>query len=382
VDAPPKVYNGDSRKILLFGLRRGGSHYYALDVTDPGKPKFLWKIGPETEGFSEMGQSWSTPQLGKVKYEKGEKLVCFIGGGYDENQDKNILMTPDTQGRAVYVVDLFTGAQLWRWDYERDRGMKYSIPSDISQVDTDGNGYIDRLYVGDTGGRLWRFDMDNPNPKSWSGRILFNTQVETTGNTRKFFYRPDVTLEDGYEMVFFGTGDRERPNEIKTINKFYAFRDIGVISTFSEKDLVDVTKGAATVQDFNNKKGWFISLERGKGEKVFAPPVVLFKVVYFSTFTPPAEKDDRYGIARIYALDYQNGGPILNLNPTNDTEKVKIDLSDRSTIIGTGVPSGTVLSVLNGKLVGFTGFQGGVYYTPLRKNATIIPMWWKEVSKK
>ena len=382
VDASPKAYTGGSQKILLFGLRRGGSHYYALDVTDPEKPKFLWKIGSETKDYSEIGQSWSTPQIGKIKYKTGEKVVCFIGGGYDENQDKNILMTPDTKGRAVYVVDLFTGAQLWRWDYERDPGMKYSIPSDISQVDTDGNGYIDRLYVGDTGGRLWRFDMNNPNPKSWSGRILLNTQAEATVNTRKFFCRPDVTLEDGYEMVFFGTGDREHPNETKMINKFYALRDIGVISTFSEKDLVDVTKGTAAVQDFDNKKGWFISLEGGKGEKVFAPPVVLFKVVYFSTFSPPTEKDDPNGIARIYALDYQNGGPILNLNPANDIEKVKIDLSDRSTIIGTGVPSGTVLSVLNGKLVGFTGFQGGVYNTPLKKNSTIIPIWWREVSKK
>lgn len=112
------------------------------------------------------------PSNWKDKIRNRGKVVCFIGGGYDENQDKNILMTPDTKGRAVYVVDLFTGAQLWRWDYERDPGMKYSIPSDISQVDTDGNGYIDRLYVGDTGGgsgdSIWITPTRNLGPEEFS----------------------------------------------------------------------------------------------------------------------------------------------------------------------------------------------------------------------
>jgi len=390
VDGSPKAYIGDSRKIIIFGLRRGGSHYYALDVTHPEKPKFLWKIGPKTKDYSEIGQSWSIPQIGKIRYGNGEKVVCFIGGGYDENQDKNILMTPDRKGRAVFAVDLFTGKQLWRWDNENDPNMKHSIPSDISCVDTNGDGYIDRLYVGDTGGRLWRFDMNTPDPKSWSGRILFDTKAErilsdtkteAKVNPCKIFYRPDVTLEDGYEMVFFGTGDREHPNGIKTVNKFFAIRDIGVNSPFSEKDLVDVTKGTATVQDFDNKRGWFFSLAADKGEKVFAPPVVLFKVVYFSTFTPPTEKDDSNGIARLYALDYRNGGPILDLNPSNNLFGEKIDLSDRSKVIGNGFPSNTVISVFDGKPIAMTGFSGGVYNTPIKKNSTIIPVWWKEVKK-
>ena len=88
VDGSPKAYITESQKIILFGLRRGGSNYYALDVTDPENPKFLWKIGPETPGYAEMGQTWSTPQMGKIRFGSSEKVVAFIGGGYDENQDK------------------------------------------------------------------------------------------------------------------------------------------------------------------------------------------------------------------------------------------------------------------------------------------------------
>jgi len=377
VDGSPKAYITESQKIIVFGLRRGGSYYYALDVTDPDNPKFLWEIGPETTGFSEMGQTWSTPQIGKIKLESGEKVVCFVGGGYDETQDRKNPTSEDKKGRAVYVVDLFTGQQVWRWDFARDPNMKYSIPSDISCVDTNGDGYIDRLYVGDTGGRLWRFDISESDPTAWSGSTLFNSSAGLLGGSRKIFSRPDVTLEKGFEMVFFGTGDREHPDETKVLNQIYAIKDRSLNSAVSEKDLENVTDGVNDLKGIEGKEGWFMNLEN-KGEKALAPPVVVFGVAYFTTFAPEGSE----GIARIYALNYKNGGPIIDLNAENNTEGIKIDSSDRSRVIGKGIPSGVVFSAINGKPVGYAGFQGGVYNTPLKKNSTIIPIWWREVSKK
>lgn len=89
VDGAPKVYMEPGRIILVFGLRRGGNRYIALDITDRLSPKFLWEISPSTAGYEELGQTWSTPQIGKIRYVSGEKWVAFIGGGYDENQDKD-----------------------------------------------------------------------------------------------------------------------------------------------------------------------------------------------------------------------------------------------------------------------------------------------------
>ncbi len=379
VDGSPKAYITTSRKIIVFGLRRGGKHYYALDVTNPDSPKFLWKIGPETTGFSEMGQTWSDPQFGKIKDGKGGKTVCIIGGGYDENQDRKTPASEDKKGRAVYVVDLLSGNQIWRWDYRRDPGMKHSIPSNVARVDVNGDGYIDRLYVGDMGGKLWRFDLKGSDPNSWSGRVVFNSNLGYTGSVKqKIFHAPDVTLEKGHQIVYFGTGDREHPNEKTGIDKFYAFMDKGNGSALSEDHLADVTKDFATVQNLANKEGWFMSLE-DKGEKVLAPPVVAFGVVYFTTFTPSLDGD---GIARIYALNYRVGNPILNLNPENDKGGPKIDLSDRSKLIGTGIPSGTVISALGGRPIAYTGFPGGLYHTPLKGHSVIIPLSWREVSQK
>jgi type IV pilus assembly protein PilY1 len=350
-----------------------------LDVTKPKKPKFLWKIGPEIEGFSEMGQTWSIPQIGKVKSKDGERVVCFIGGGYDESQDRAPLGISDKKGRAIYIVDIMTGAQVWRWDYEIDPTMKYTVPSDISPVDIDGDGCIDRLYVGDTGGRLWKIDIKSPNLKEWAGKVIFNANPDHLSGKRKIFYRPDVTLEKDYELVFFGTGDQVNKDEMKTINQIYAIKDNGLNSALSINDLKNVTKESVDLKDMEGRKGWFINLEN-KGEKVLASPVVLFGVAYFTSFTPSREGSSE-GLARLYALDYKTGGPTLDLNPLNNFDGVKIDLSDRSKVIGNGFPSSTVISALDGKLVALTGFSGGVYYTPVKKNSTVIPIWWKEVKK-
>lgn len=379
VDGSPKAYLTNSQKIIVFGLRRGGNNYYALDVTNPESPKFLWKIGPETTGFSEMGQTWSDPQFGKINDGKGGKTVCIIGGGYDENQDRKTPAPEDKKGRAIYMVGPLTGQQVWRWDSKKDPNMKHSIPSTISCVDVNGDGYIDRLYVGDMGGKLWRLDLKGSDPNGWSGKVVFNSNVGYTGSGKqKIFSKPDVTLEKGGEMVLFGTGDREHPYEKIGNDKFYAFMDKGSGSALSEDNLADVTKDFATVQNLANKEGWFINLE-DKGEKVLAPPVVAFGVVYFTTFTPSLDGD---GIARIYALNYRVGNPIFNLNPENDQGGPKIDLSDRSKIIGTGIPSGTVISALRGRPFAYTGFAGGLYSTHLKGYSTIVPISWKEVSKK
>jgi len=375
VDGSPKAYLTESQKIIIFGLGKGGSYYYALDVTDPDHPKFLWEIGPETTGYSEMGQAWSTPQIGKVKNEKKEQVVCFIGGGFDEKR-----MTDDKKGRGVYAVDIMTGSQVWRWDYWRDPNMKYSIPSDISKVDTDGDGYVDRLYVGDTGGRLWRFDINGSDPDTWAGKVIFNSDANIVARgARKIFARPDVTLEKDYEMVFFGTGDQEHPTDTTVINQIYAIKDRDVKSPLSISNLENVTNRVTNMQSLDGKEGWFINLDSNRGEKVSGPPVVLFGVAYFTTFTPTQPGNE--GIARIYALDYKNGNPILNLNLENDKGGVKIDLSDRSKVIGTGIPSGTTISVIAGKLIAFTGIEGGVHNAPLRRNSPIVPIWWKQVAK-
>ena len=212
--------------------------------------------------------------------------------------------------------------------------MKYSIPSDIAQVDVNGDGKIERLYVGDMGGRIWRFDIGDVNQTaSWTGKIIFNA-------SGKIFYPPDVTLEKdssgNFEMLFFGTGDRENPKDTSFTNTLYAVKDKNPTTPLTESnDLVDVTQDL--LQDPNAsqsdkldllnqlkvKNGWYIRLNQpiNSGEKCLAESVVFAGAVYYTTFSPTLGSPDDIclvgeGQGRIYALKYKTGNAAFNLDDT------------------------------------------------------------------
>jgi len=373
--------------ILVFGQRRGGDHYFALDVTDPYGPKFLWSISPDQADFSEMGQSWSTPVIGKVKIGVEDRMAVFLGGGYDTNQDDNPMVGADTMGRGIYVVDLSSGARLWSHTYDPTDNptMIYCIPSDIAALDTDDSGYIDRLYAGDTGGQMWRFDIADPDPAYWTGKVIF----DDSGNERKIFYPPDVVFEYGYEMLFWGTGDRAHPKNEMIVNRIYALKDRDPAAPLTEIDLVNVTANlvqdgteqekADTLADLNNGDGWYIELNENPGEKVLAPAIVYFGAAYLTTFTPtPGDPIDPCyvgeGTARLYALAYKTGAAMMDFDESDDLDK-----SDRSTVIGTAIPSGMVIALLRGMGASYVGVGGGIVTSDLVTAAAMDQMYWRHL---
>jgi len=395
VDGSPKAHITDSKIVLIFGLRRGGNQYIALDITDPDSPKYLWDISPSRTGYGELGQAWSTPQLGKVKIGSDDKWVAFIGGGYDENQD-SLPAGSDTKGRAIYAIDVLTGNLIWSYSYAKNSSMTYCIPSDIARVDIDGNGKVDRLYVGDIGGRMWRFDIGDPNTTKWTGKIIFNSNSGSS-DYRKIFYPPDVTLEkDGgnYEMVFFGTGDREHPKATNYVNRLYAVKDKNPSSPLSETDLVDVTLDllqdpgtsdadkTTILNSLRGKNGWYIMLDQNLGEKCLSNPVVFYGTVYYTTFTPsPGSETDvcfvGEGTGRIYALNYKTGNAAFNLDGVISPET--ITRGDRSATIGTSIPSGTIITFIGGTAAGYVGIGGGVYIPLLQNTKSLVPVNWRVV---
>lgn len=415
VDGSPKAYvtydtNGNVTKaILVFGLRRGGNYYYALDVTNPLAPKYLWRIYKDKGGgFKELAQTWSAPIIGKVPYGNqtttppGEKWVVIFGGGYDTNQDSLNPASTDSIGRGVYMADVLTGSYVWWKSYPAGvTSMTHSIPSDVTKLDMDGDGRVDRLYVGDMKARMWRFDIGdlnkdgNSDPSEWTGRIIFSSNGGST-DKRKIFYPPDVTLENGYEMLFFGTGDREDPKCSRVppdINRLYGLKDKNSMSIVTEADLEDVTEdvlqsgtsAAITVQQqLEIKPGWFIKVTKQTGESVLASPVVFYRTVYFTTFAPTAVSSTDpcligEGVAFLYALDYMNGNSVFNFDLTNDVGGTVLARGDRSLQIGTAIPSGVVITVVGNTAVGYAGVGGGIFRPKMKKTKVFYPLHWKIV---
>jgi type IV pilus assembly protein PilY1 len=380
VDSSPKIYfhdvDGDGRVdsddgdkvILVCGLRKGGSSYFALDVTDADGPKYLWRIGTSSDAapdvvIPELGESWSEPQFGLVKtsdYDTTGTAVLFIGGGYSAD---------NSAGNAVLAINVFTGAVVRKYT-----GMNYSVASNVKVVDADNNGFVDKIYVGDLGGRMWRFGRftdadDKPlsfpdsdeNINNWTAQILFTAPtytIESTTYTRKFFYPPSVTLEKGFDLVFMGTGDRENACDTTTAaDRIYSIKDSHGTNSFTETDLVDVTDPADDAPNLNETdgdvdsngsydQGWFIRLvdnsgesEVAEGEKILAQGVAFYKTYYVTTFTPNNDPCVPGGNAKLYAIDYLTGAAVLKFTDTDgDGDK---DLT-RSVLLGGGIPSKTV----------------------------------------
>ena len=311
----------NNRVILIVGMGRGGNNYYALDVTDRAHPELLWTIEGGSAGFEELGQSWSQPEKAIVKLngEASPRRVLIIGGGYDPQQDSVLTRQSDSQGAAVYMVDLLTGDGIWKAgagaEYNLNvSDMKYGIPAKVNGVDISGDGLIDYFFVGDMGGQLWRFDVHNGKSANSlvTGGVIADLGVaggaNVAANNRRFYNTPGLFLGNNggtpYLGVLIGSGWRGHPLSESTTDRFYMIRQTSVFAApasytkLTEANLFDATsnliaQGTAAEQAtasglLTAASGWYITMTRS-GEKVLTDPIVVNNEVFFSTYQPRTE---------------------------------------------------------------------------------------------
>lgn len=325
---------------LYMSMRRGGRLIYALNVTDPADPKYLWKI-TNTGDFTELGQTWSAPKVALIKgYNDGSgnaKPVLIFGAGYSTTQDTEPATT-DTMGRGIYIADAVTGALVWRATYGGSSacsavgvtpatctvsGMNYGIPSDITLVDRDSDGYIDRLYAVDVGGNVWRVDLQregntvNNTPDYW--KVNKVASLGGSSPLRKFFYPPDVVPTGTFDALIVGSGDREHPFSTATQDRIFMLKDLvgddgSGLTTITENDLFEKTSAntytavATATGGGTPNKGYFINLLAG--EKAVNAPLTVAGYTYLGTNQPAASDScsANLGVARGYRLNPLTGG--------------------------------------------------------------------------
>jgi type IV pilus assembly protein PilY1 len=434
VDGSPKAYIFDHNKngiigddasdkvILVFGERRGGTTYHAIDVTNPDDPRFLWDIQRGDSGLTELGQTWSAPLIKKVKLNSGVKNVFFVGGGYDPVNEDVQPPTTDAEGRSIYAIEVETGNRIWSYSVSNNAAMTYAIPSDVTTLDTNRDGYVDQLYVGDVGGQMWRFDLSDPNVGNWSGRVLFRSN--SGGSHRKILYRPDLTREATYYMLFFGTGDREHPLDNTALcnadgtgncDRIYGVKDVdGSTAVLNESNLVNVTiddlqvtaSASQVTNDLNDlaaMSGWFIALNAfDPGEKVVSAATLFNKVVSIATFQPttsgtpdPCLAD--VGIGRVYEVNYLTGESVFNYYAANDSgyssetnARAKggtgevLKREDRVKTVGAGIPSQVVMVIPESgtgtcDVMAIAGIGGGVAGLNAKCGGTTQRLFWREL---
>ncbi len=409
------------RVILVCGSRKGGTGYFALDVTNPAVPSLLWRINARDDAalgeapaaavpivVAELGESWSDAQFGTVRTAarsagdpEGSPVAAYIiGGGYRADH---------SAGKAVVVGNVMTGQvlKIFKNNGGDTTAMNYSIPSAVSLVDADGNGFLDKLYVGDLGSQLWRmgrftdaggaqlaFPDADENLLNWKAQPIF---LADAARGRKFFYPPSVTLEKGYDLVFTGSGDREDACSRSSADRIYALRDAHLAVTYLESDLVDLTDPGSPAPDLASTsgdvdangradQGWYVRLvDAGgnpAGEKVLAEGTVYFRTFYVTTFAPNDDPCVPGGEGRLYALGYKSAAAVLDFGGTTPT---------RWDSIGGGIPSKPV-SVITEEdetlliTVGSTNpdpdsesFQAGILSVePKAPALNFFYLWWKQ----
>ncbi|HEX7080019.1 MAG TPA: PilC/PilY family type IV pilus protein [Gammaproteobacteria bacterium] len=391
VDGTDKVY-------LYFGLRRGGDTYYALDVTDPDEPYFMWKLDASALPVS-MGETWSNPvptriNISGASYASGndQKLVLVFGAGYDDGHDQPGLPPAPNIGNGIVIVDALNGNLLWHvtaggGDMSAATSMpnmKYSFAADIKVVDLDGDKFADRMYAADLGGQIWRFDIFNGEPK---GELVHGGVIAQLGgapaadppyaDTRRFYYAPDVAIVNNGDFNFMhigiGSGHRAHPNSELTQDRFYALRDQNPFKSLTqaefdareadpitEADLPDIrdiidSDTLATLLPAD-ADGWRMELREHRasdgdpkvwrGEKVLAEARTFDNKVFFTTFIPGASATandctPRLGTNRLYVVDLFTGRPVPN-NFDEETDPDSLDVTDRYREFGGSIASEVV----------------------------------------
>ncbi len=427
--------DGDTVYVYI-SQRRGGKNVYALDITPAATltttsetvvPKFLFRIDGGTGDFARMGQSWSEPVAATIGTKSGSTTnipedVLIFAGGYDIDLDTldNSGVGPDknfgleagspNEGNAIYFVNATTGALIFDISHAANAGLSitassadikvpdmfYSIPSNLTILDSDGDGLDDKIYVGDTAGQIWRVDLLGDVKTSGSSRqgstiVGKLADISTSGSAtteRRFFYRPAVIqVADSvysqaaggeFDYIVIGTGNRANPLVTTTSDRFYAIRDtqIGTMldtgtpdnladsypqnidltaalaAAIDNTDLIDVTSSGVDSTDTTNTAalGWYLDFDTfvvsgssADGEKVLAAAGVFDNKVIFTTYIPEDSSvtadvcSASEGSGRAFNLNLLSAAAALDWDGDGD-----IDSDDRAASLGSGIPSEAV----------------------------------------
>jgi type IV pilus assembly protein PilY1 len=250
------------RTILVGTLGRGGPGVFALDVTDPNSPTFLWE--KNSTDIAVLGKNIGRPVIAQVA--DGNWKVIF-GNGMDSGASSQLILIGAISG-TVTVKDSGASAT--------NNGL-----SAVLARDTDANGFADVAYAGDLQGNLLKFSGLSGTPTVTTMFIAkdptavqpitaapFAAKDASTGLTWVFFgtgkYLNELDIDDTQQQTWYGIVDNgvatTRANLVQ--RSFTAQGNIGEFGTGS--------LSTGTSADLVGKNGWFIELPIA-GERMVVP---------------------------------------------------------------------------------------------------------------
>lgn len=205
VDGPVTVGNatlsGVSKRILVGALGAGGKGLYALNIdgsagltaasNQDAANKVIWEITPtkvnyatpqnndastNATAYSNLGYTYGTPAIKTINIGGTPLQVVIVGNGYNNGGDNQayLYIINAENGRLVRAIkadNTCTGCSgVTNGTATSPNGLFSTLG-----IDTDADGYVDRVYAGSLNGTLFKFDLSSTTPASWTANALHNT---------------------------------------------------------------------------------------------------------------------------------------------------------------------------------------------------------------
>ncbi len=386
------VHPGGWGTVLIAGMRFGGgeltinnfnnsgsartfrSAYFALDITVPSSPKFLWRFTDPDLGFT-----MSYPAVAKVD----NNWFVIVGSGptdYDGTSD---------QTGHIFIVDLKTGELKRRFDRTESNAFMadpITVDVDLKINDVGGSYATEVAYIGETykesgawKGKMFRISMeDDSSPANWDVSTLYDT-----GTGKSITAAPTTAMNSNKDLwVYFGTGRFLSTDDKTDTNgqSFYGIKEkcwngsifacTDTITALYDSSNVVVYEGGevSTGGNFNDLindiaagDGWYIDFSLS-GERSLTKPVMFGGMVLFTTFVPDTNICSYGGDGYLYALYYETGTAYEESIMGTDPGTVNADGDEKvlsKVSLGSGSPSQVGLHMGTGETLGGGGGGAG-----------------------
>jgi len=307
VDGQIKLFRENGQpKYLIFGLRRGGSSYWIVNISDSNPTN--WTVAKFSD--TEMGQSWSNVEFAKVRTGAATYAnVAIFSGGYDPVEDNYPEPFDDIDNDGTpYAADASIDNNEWD-STDGDQDINNNDSYDLYNSAGDSHGRAVYIVNLDTGAILFSVKHGSTNVPSTLGSFAASTSQTRTDFKYSFPATPSVvTLSEYYHE-----NDNTTAREDNVLAAIYAPDIYGNLFRISYDYGDDDNNGSGDPKwqvkhifsanpDSTNGSGvidiWGHSDNTNAGRKVFYGPAVSWRGSgrYFdpSNYSFPGVKFEKY----------------------------------------------------------------------------------------
>ena len=272
------------RTIAVGGFRDGARGYYALDITNPAKPRVLWEIDPTWKAvstssemdksmnvsdddtvsindfkdnlaninnpnkyypFMQLGKTYAQPLVTSLVIKNSEGVpeltpVAILSGGLSSNQTKvSDTSTVDNYiGRVMYIVRLFPETPedlVVKTFYFKNEitGAPAIYPNNFGLP-------AQHVYFGDNTGALFRLDVKSQDPSNWGSQEKLTIDGVTSAS---------------YEKPIFDPQEFEKQTKTKFFEQITHKPAVALFEMSGNRPIIQIAVGTGSNDNLNVNEG-------------------------------------------------------------------------------------------------------------------------------